>query len=182
MLFPSRCVLAVCLWFATVVAASAQPTARLIVDQWRAEDGLPQDTVTTVAQDDKGYLWIATRKGLARFDGAQFQPMTRVGDVDLGNMRLTSVLPEPDGGLWISTYGQGVLHVVNGEVTRYGADVAGNPWAREYRRTVVPCRLTRPCRDVPSQSRPSRPWKTTFTPSPTRSGGRAGACHRRPSK
>ena len=97
--------LASCLWITTSVAAFAQSTARLIVDQWRVEDGLPQNTVTSLAQDERGYLWIATRKGLARFDGAQFAPVTRVGAMDIGNLRLTAVLPDGDGKLWVSTYG-----------------------------------------------------------------------------
>jgi signal transduction histidine kinase/streptogramin lyase len=116
-----RCVVGFCVWLATCAAASAQPAARLIVDQWRVEDGLPQNTVTSIAQDDRGYLWIATRKGLARFDGAQFDLLSRVGNVDLGNLRLTEVLPEPNGALWVSTYGSGVLRVANGDVVRYGA-------------------------------------------------------------
>lgn len=117
---PRTCVLASCLLIATSVAAFAQSTARLIVDQWRVEDGLPQNTITSLAQDERGYLWIATRKGLARFDGAQFTPVTRVGTMDLGNLRLTAVLPDGDGVLWVSTYGSGVLRVAGGVVTRYG--------------------------------------------------------------
>ncbi len=117
----ARCVLVLGVWLATTMASLAQPSARLIVDQWRVEDGLPQNTVTSVAQDDQGYLWIATRKGLARFDGVQFRPMTRAGDFDIGNMRLTAVLPEASGALWVATYGHGVLHVVDGVATRYGA-------------------------------------------------------------
>jgi len=66
---PGRCLLVLCVGLATCATGLAQPAARLIVDQWRVEDGLPQDTVTSIAQDDRGYLWIATRKGLARFDG-----------------------------------------------------------------------------------------------------------------
>ena len=114
-------VLASCVWIATGAVAFAQSTARLIVDQWRVEDGLPQNTVTSLAQDDRGYLWVATRKGLARFDGAQFSPVTRVGDTDLGNLRLTAVLPDSEGIYWVSTYGSGVLRVAGGVVTRYGA-------------------------------------------------------------
>ncbi len=116
-----RTALVVCLWLTTVVSTPAQPTARLLVDQWRAADGLPQDTVTSIAQDDRGYLWIATRKGLARYDGAVFTPIGPIGDLDIGNIRLTSVLPTPDGGLWLGTYGLGVIRVLNGSATRYGA-------------------------------------------------------------
>jgi signal transduction histidine kinase/ligand-binding sensor domain-containing protein/CheY-like chemotaxis protein len=114
------CLLALGLWMATSGVSSAQSTARLIVDAWRVEDGLPQNTVTGIAQDDRGYLWVATRKGLARFDGAAFTPLNRVGGVDLGNLRLTAVLPEAGGGLWVGTYGSGVLRVTAESVIRYG--------------------------------------------------------------
>lgn len=114
-------VLALAVWVAAHGVAWAQSKARLIVDQWRVEQGLPQNTVTSVAQDAQGYMWVATRKGLARFDGAQFTPVTRVGETDLGNLRLTSVVPEGDGRFWVSTYGSGVLHVADGQVTHYGA-------------------------------------------------------------
>ncbi|BCS34383.1 histidine kinase [Luteitalea sp. TBR-22] len=119
---PASCrrLLLICLWLATGAVASAQPTARLIVDHWQVEDGLPQNTITSIAQDEQGYLWIATRKGLARFDGAQFTSPGRVGGIDLGNLRLTSVLPDENGALWVGTYGSGVLRIANGDVLRYG--------------------------------------------------------------
>jgi signal transduction histidine kinase/ligand-binding sensor domain-containing protein/CheY-like chemotaxis protein len=120
---PASCrhVIVLLLWLAMGAVAWAQPTARLIVDHWQVEDGLPQNTITGIAQDDQGYLWIATRKGLARFDGAQFHSVGRIGGVDLGNLRLTSVLPDGNGALWVGTYGSGVLRVANGGVIRYGA-------------------------------------------------------------
>lgn len=37
------------------------------------EDGLPSSTVYTLAQDAKGYLWIGTADGLARYDGVGFK-------------------------------------------------------------------------------------------------------------
>ncbi|MCC6164317.1 MAG: response regulator [Acidobacteria bacterium] len=108
-------------WLATCVPVLAQPAARLVVDQWRVEDGLPQNTVTDIAQDDDGYLWVATRKGLARFDGAQFTAVDGVGDADIDNLRLTAVLPTSDGAVWVGTYGSGVLRVSKDAVTRYGS-------------------------------------------------------------
>jgi signal transduction histidine kinase/ligand-binding sensor domain-containing protein len=115
-------VVTTCLWIVTTGGALAQPASRLIVDQWRVEDGLPQNTVTSIAQDDRGYLWIATRKGLARFDGAQFVQQARIGSIDFTTMRLTGVLPQADGSVWVSTYGQGVYRIANGQATQYDAD------------------------------------------------------------
>ncbi len=38
-----------------------------------AADGLPSTTITALARDRKGFLWIATWDGLARFDGVGFR-------------------------------------------------------------------------------------------------------------
>jgi signal transduction histidine kinase/ligand-binding sensor domain-containing protein len=41
--------------------------------EWHAPDGLPSEDVTRVFQDRSGYLWLATSRGLTRFDGAYFE-------------------------------------------------------------------------------------------------------------
>src|SRR5262245_16910295 len=43
------------------------------VDIWQREDGLPQNSVTTIKQTADGYLWLGTQDGLVRFDGIRFQ-------------------------------------------------------------------------------------------------------------
>ncbi|MBP9194325.1 MAG: histidine kinase [Saprospiraceae bacterium] len=40
---------------------------------YTAKDGLPHDKVNKVAQDSKGFLWLATEGGLSRFDGFSFK-------------------------------------------------------------------------------------------------------------
>jgi ligand-binding sensor domain-containing protein len=36
-------------------------------------DGLPGNHITVIRQDAKGYMWIGTREGLARYDGTRFE-------------------------------------------------------------------------------------------------------------
>ena len=36
------------------------------------EDGLPQNSVYNIFQDDKGYIWLGTQGGVAIFDGIEF--------------------------------------------------------------------------------------------------------------
>ncbi|MCP4250948.1 MAG: hypothetical protein GY778_28255, partial [bacterium] len=39
---------------------------------WSIEEGLPQNTITSMVQTRDGYLWLGTFGGLARFDGVRF--------------------------------------------------------------------------------------------------------------
>ena len=70
------------LGFGLVLAGAAQPggpsTNRpvpvqgLVIRSWGTEAGLPQNTVNAIVQTRDGYLWLATRDGVARFDGVRF--------------------------------------------------------------------------------------------------------------
>ena len=43
--------------------------------EWHEQDGLPSDEMSAVQQGPQGFLWVASSNGLARFDGAVFEPM-----------------------------------------------------------------------------------------------------------
>ena len=46
---------------------------------WRhysVEQGLPSSETYMALQDSRGYMWLATDRGVARFDGNQFQVIT----------------------------------------------------------------------------------------------------------
>ena len=50
----------------------ARPVAEYGFQSWGSREGLPQNTINAIAQTPEGYLWLATRSGLVRFDGARF--------------------------------------------------------------------------------------------------------------
>ncbi len=57
----------------TLVRASSLPVDDgFVLREWYVEDGLPHNVVNAVVRDKRGFLWIATVGGLARFDGRQF--------------------------------------------------------------------------------------------------------------
>ncbi|UOS98090.1 ATP-binding protein [Xanthomonas arboricola] len=60
---------------ATVPPARAATHALLtpVPSQVTVADGLPSDTVSELAEDQQGYLWIASDDGLARFDGRNYR-------------------------------------------------------------------------------------------------------------
>lgn len=64
-----------------LVAAAAAPAPVVALDRaravtqhthrsWNGDEGLPQNSVFSVAQTPDGHLWVGTWEGLARFDGA----------------------------------------------------------------------------------------------------------------
>ncbi len=53
------------------VHAQSQPP-QYVTKVWHTEEGLPQNSVNAMLQDHRGYLWIGTFGGLARFDGERF--------------------------------------------------------------------------------------------------------------
>ncbi|MCA8980612.1 MAG: hypothetical protein H6831_04535 [Planctomycetes bacterium] len=73
---------------------------------WTMEQGLPQDSVTGIAQDADGYFWISTFGGLARFDGVHFHDYYVGNRPDLLVSRFSSVAVDREGGVW--TVGQRV--------------------------------------------------------------------------
>ncbi len=122
-------------------------------DQYTVKDGLAQSTVYTLAQDQKGFLWIGTRSGVSRFDGRTFTNYTSrdglakngvsailvdsrnnvwFGHIDGGisryfkgslqkweklpatfTSRVTSIVEDDDGQIWISSDGSGCLLLSN---------------------------------------------------------------------
>jgi len=92
---------------ATKVVLGGQKTAlpEFLLRSWDSEDGLPAARVQAVAQTDDGYLWAATSRGLARFDGVRFVVFTTNNTPELGDNRITCLLVARSGDLWVGAEG-----------------------------------------------------------------------------
>jgi signal transduction histidine kinase/ligand-binding sensor domain-containing protein len=88
-------------------------------DTWTTANGLPQNTVTGVAQTPDGYLWISTFDGLARFDGVRFTIFDKGNTKGILNNRFTGVFVDPEGVIWASTENGVVTTYRNGIFTSY---------------------------------------------------------------
>lgn len=51
---------------------TAQEYTSEMFSNYMVQKGLPDNDITSICQDEKGYIWIATMGGLARFDGNRF--------------------------------------------------------------------------------------------------------------
>jgi diguanylate cyclase (GGDEF)-like protein len=75
-----------------------------VLDTWSIQDGLPQISALSLAQDRTGYVWVGTQSGLARFDGVRFVNYTPQDTPALGGIWIRALLADRDGRLWIGTY------------------------------------------------------------------------------
>src|SRR5476651_1462054 len=67
-------------------------------------DGLPSNYVYRCIEDDKGFLWVATDAGIARFDGKHFQVFTTKDG--LPDNEVLAVVKETNGRIWVNCFKQ----------------------------------------------------------------------------
>ena len=74
------------------------------------EDGLSQNTVRSILQDSKGFLWFATEDGLNRFDGYKFKVFRHnlLDSSSLSDNFIWIVYEDKKGDLWIGTNNGGL--------------------------------------------------------------------------
>ncbi len=74
--------------------------------------GLSQHSVTAIAQDKKGFLWVGTRHGLNRYDGKQFKNFDQSfgGNPSTSTSIIQHVLVDRSGNIWVGTSGDGLIH------------------------------------------------------------------------
>ena len=88
-------------------------------------EGLSNNYIAGIAEDSSGYMWVATHKGLNRFDGKTFLPL----------FKDSSNTPVPDNHL-VSMQGQSPNEIIG--TSRAGA-FAFNPASGRYKQLIVPC-------------------------------------------
>ena len=77
--------------------------------QWGVEAQLPQISVTALAQDDKGYIWIGTQNGIARFNGKDFVSYNRDNTNAFQSNRIYDLLIDSKSRLWVLN-GKGLVY------------------------------------------------------------------------
>lgn len=74
------------------------------IKHYNNNSGLSHNTVMSLFQDSKGFLWIGTKNGLNRFDGHDFKIYQRGDSVtDLRNSIIYCIAEDKEKTLWIAT-------------------------------------------------------------------------------
>ena len=125
---------------------SAKNLRQYVLRTWTSEQGLPQNSIRAMLQTRDGLLWIGTRGGLARFDGAAFVLYKAGSSNSIPGESITGLAEDRDGSLWISSAG-GLTRYRNGNFRNYSSrdglpgnsiwriarDPSGGVWAVTWR-------------------------------------------------
>ena len=100
-LFFSICFFLLFFWSET--GAYAQNT--LIFKNINVDNGLPQNTVLSVLQDDKGYMWFGTYDGLSKFNGLDFTIYKNDANdaTSISNNKINKIFKDHAGRIWVGT-------------------------------------------------------------------------------
>jgi len=79
---------------------------------YTVEDGLPSNCIYQVYKDKKGFLWIGTDKGVAKYNGIKFENYTTYDG--LADNEVLSFLEDYYGRLWFASYNGGLCFFQNG--------------------------------------------------------------------
>jgi len=98
------------LLFHSLLMCSQQPQLR----HYGLNDGLPSNTVYSVYQDSKGFIWFCTSWGISRFDGHYFETIT--SNDGLPDNETFQVWEDSWQRLWIASYNNVPSYIYNGKV------------------------------------------------------------------
>jgi signal transduction histidine kinase len=95
MRFSHLAILTVLLLTKSLDAFTSELSSRVVI--YNNENGLPQNTVSCIAFDRHGVLWVGTNGGLVRFDGRNFDPVGQ----QIGDPRIVNILRSYADTIWI---------------------------------------------------------------------------------
>lgn len=86
---------------AAAILDPARLSREFTLRSWQKQDGLPDNQVQAIHQTRDGYLWIATRRGVARFDGQRFVVFDRVNTPAMTDEDCRELLEDGLGNFWV---------------------------------------------------------------------------------
>ncbi|AZQ63992.1 hybrid sensor histidine kinase/response regulator [Flammeovirga pectinis] len=82
----------------------------LFLKHYTTKQGLSQNDVNCIYQDQTGLIWIGTNDGLSRFDGYEFKNY-RIDSHNLPSNFIRTITEDNKGNLWIGTLNAGIYRL-----------------------------------------------------------------------
>jgi len=113
------CIRTLLLW-AIAVLSFTSPAQHPSLRHFIMENGLPSSEVYHAMQDSKGYLWFSTDRGVARFNGYEFE--TFASAQGLPDNTVFETYEDHRGRIWMISYSNRLTYYYEGKIHRYEHD------------------------------------------------------------
>lgn len=90
---------------------------------YTTKDGLPSNHIYKVTQDANGFIWIATDRGLVKYNGSEFKTFTTKNGLAINDV--WGLNATPDGKLWFQSKAAKVGYVENDSVHVFESETKG---------------------------------------------------------
>ena len=112
----------ICLFYSGFLKAKINPKLFApTIYTTNESESLKSKTILKITQDDSGFIWVGTHRGLFRYDGYQYKLITSQNDnFDISKIYVRSLLSRGNN-LWIGTMIDGLFHInlTTYEITAY---------------------------------------------------------------
>ncbi len=88
--------LALLIWVSITVQAQT-------IQNYTTDDGLPDNDVLCLTNDEQGNMWFGTQNGVAKFDGLTWSVFNTTSHPDIPHNTITAIAQDKDGDIWIGT-------------------------------------------------------------------------------
>lgn len=108
--------------FCPMILAQIDPSKKIdqyVRQSWKSENGLPQNTITSITQTPDGFIWLGSKEGLIRFDGVEFVKYDVNKIKQLKSNEVWTLKTDSKGVMWIGTNGGGLTYYAKGKFGNY---------------------------------------------------------------
>lgn len=112
-----------------LMTIALKSVANIHFTNFQQDDGLPDNKIWAITQDNKGFIWIGTGNGLAKFDGYSFTTynLTDTDILSLPTNHIKSLYVDRADDLWIGTLGTGLIRLSKGQFEVYKLSAKDSP-------------------------------------------------------
>jgi signal transduction histidine kinase/CheY-like chemotaxis protein/ligand-binding sensor domain-containing protein len=93
--------------------------SQYVMQKWTTIDGLPFNSITSIAQTDDGFMWFSSRGGLIRFDGVNFHLFNSKNTPELAGNDIWTLKTDSKGNLWIGMHTGGLVRYRDNKFTAF---------------------------------------------------------------
>lgn len=110
-LFSPSSYLVTCLLLLLLTAQLRAQSPKMFFEEYGVAEGLPEETVGAVIQDDQGFIWFTTQPALVKYDGYDFEVYRneeKAGEVKIGfsfSFTAGALLQSSDRKIWMASSG-----------------------------------------------------------------------------